>query len=130
MISVGIDYSISCPCVCINHGKNKLDFFYIIDKKKYIGITKINDMTFEGIEYPLFKNSMNRYNSLANLLISKLNLYNVTDNVGIEGYSFASKNSMIFDIAENTGVFKNKLYSNGIEFIAYSPSEIKKYASR
>jgi hypothetical protein len=48
--------------------------------------------------------------------------------VFLEGYSFSSK-GVVFDIAENTGLLKHKLYTSKIITGIFPPSRIKKYAS-
>lgn len=48
--------------------------------------------------------------------------------VFLEGYAFASK-GLVFQIAENTGVLKNKLDIQGIEFQTVAPQAIKKFAT-
>jgi hypothetical protein len=40
---VGIDYSLTSPAICVNHN-DKLNFYYLTNKKKYIGEMSKNIM--------------------------------------------------------------------------------------
>ena len=46
----------------------------------------------------------------------------------IEGYAYGAV-GRVFQIAENTGLLKYKLWKDGIPFSVFAPSEIKKHAT-
>ena len=50
--------------------------------------------------------------------------------IALEGYSFGSKGHRLFQIAENTGVLKYKLYQAGIPVEVLPPSQVKKFATK
>jgi Holliday junction resolvasome RuvABC endonuclease subunit len=51
------------------------------------------------------------------------------DLVAIEGYSFHSKGSGIYQLAELGGVIRLALHEAGIAYVEISPSSLKKYAT-
>lgn len=50
------------------------------------------------------------------------------EQIALEGYSFNST-GRVFNIAENTGVLKYKIYQAGTPLTIFPPPEIKKYAT-
>lgn len=83
-------------------------------------------MTFFGIEYPDHKSNIERFDLLSNLLIDKIKVK--VDEIRFEGYSFGSK-GQVFDLAENTGMMKYKLYKDGYPIVVVPPTVIKKFAT-
>ena len=51
------------------------------------------------------------------------------DLVGLEGYSYGSKSSRLFQIGENGGLLKHKMFKANINFDIFSPGDIKKHFS-
>ena len=47
---VGIDYSLTSPCVCVNDGE-KIMFYYLTKKKKHLGKIADNIIGEEHLEY-------------------------------------------------------------------------------
>lgn len=125
MILAGVDYSMSCPAMVI--GKkgccfDELKFYSFIKKKKHASIKE----QIKLFDYPLYNSEEERFNNLADILINVIKESKV-DKVLIEGYSFGSTASgMVFQIAENTGIFKHKLYKEGIAFDVVPPTVVKK----
>ena len=124
-ISVGIDYSMTSPCVCVHRGDvwsiDNCEFFYQTNKKKSI-------LSFNGFfgTFPIdFENNEERFDSLAEWVLSAVPREAA---VMIEGYSYASK-GQVFNIGENTGVLKNKLWHNDIEYGVIAPGTLKKFAT-
>lgn len=125
---VGIDYSLTCPCVCIyNPNKGQIafencNFYYLTSNKKYV----IREGNINGIEMPdTFTSQELRYFTIA-AWTTKLLAKN--DNVFLEGYSLGSK-GMIFNIAEHTGLLKHMLWTFDIEFNIVPPTVNKKFAT-
>ena len=50
------------------------------------------------------------------------------DRVAVEGYAFAAT-GRVFDVAENTGLLKYKLWSTETPFNTVSPPTVKKFAT-
>ena len=51
------------------------------------------------------------------------------EQVAIEGYAYAAQSNRVFQIAENTGLLKYKLFQQGIPVSVVPPTEVKKFAT-
>ena len=127
MIIAGIDYSLTSPSICIHDGDmwsvSNCKFYYLSPKKKWI----VCSGQFFGTEYEKFDSDTHRYDNLSHWssdIISK----NKVSQCFIEGYAFGAV-GRVFQIAENTGLLKYKLWKDGIPFSVFAPSEIKKHAT-
>lgn len=123
---VGIDYSMSSPSICVHDGTrwsfNNCKFYFLTSKKK----CQFSDGKFFGLPHEDFANQEERFDTIASWAISKIPC---DSKIFIEGYAFAAK-GVVFNIAENTGVLKHKLYSrNKNKLFVVPPSTIKKYAT-
>ena len=120
---VGIDYSLSCPAVCVLNSKGfqSSQFFYITTKKKYEGKSK----NITGFLMKPWEDPIERFK-----LLSDFVLENLPDNsiIFIEGYSFGSKGRAIFQIAENGGILKYRLQKR-FTCKTIVPSVVKKLAT-
>lgn len=125
-IIAGIDYSMSSPAVCIHEGDSwsihNCTFYYFTSKTKFLLETK----QLRGTLYPNFSSQQERFHNLSNWALSYLDARSV-ESVGLEGYSYGSSSSRLFEIGENTGLLKFKLWSDGIKFDVYAPSAVKKF---
>lgn len=134
MLHIGIDFSISSPCVCFWNTKQQhlfenCEFFFLHSKRS---ITKINFPN--NIHYS--ESSESRDNSVrfaenATLLTSEIKkrLDNVKKYViMLEGYSMGAK-GRLFDIGEATGIFKLFLSQENIKPLVIAPTQIKKLAT-
>jgi len=129
--SIGIDYSLSCPAVCVET-ENAEDFYYLTDKKKYEGTFKPN---ITGTLHKGYLTAQQRYENIADWVVDIIHSYYPKHIakiqyplVKLEDYSFASKGKT-FHIAENMGMLKYKLYKLDIPFELIAPSSVKKYAT-
>lgn len=125
MIIAGIDYSITSPAICVGEvGASFVDCkLYSFGAKKYQGdCENINIQA-----YPSWNLMMERYHLLSTWSMDILKKHNV-EHVGIEGYSFGSKGK-VFNLAENAGVLKYKIWENGIELLEIPPTTAKKFAT-
>lgn len=119
MITAGIDYSISCPAICLYSGDSKTPkiadchFYYLTSVKKYVG--KWGGFT--GEAYPKWTHPMERYDKISQWAFDKIHM---ADTVYIEDYGF-NANGRITDLAEHTGVLKYRLWQ---EYMKYSPVSI------
>lgn len=125
MVIVGIDYSLSSPCVCIidSNKFNFVDckFYYLTDNKKFnIDIDNIH-----GDLHKDYNSSEQRYYNITQWAIK-----NIPEGakVYMEGYSMGST-GMVFNIAENTGLLKHYMYKYNLDYNIVPPTVIKKYAT-
>lgn len=123
---VGIDYSMSSPSVCVHVGNewsfNNCKFYFLTNKKK----CQFSSGRFFGSIHSDFSSQEERFDSIASWAISHIPPH---AKVYIEGYAFAAK-GVVFNIAENTGVLKHKLYlRNQATLSVVAPSTVKKYAT-
>jgi Holliday junction resolvasome RuvABC endonuclease subunit len=134
MLHIGIDFSISSPCVCFWNTKQQhlfenCEFFFLHSKRS---ITKINFPN--NIHYS--ESSESRDNSVRfaeNAMALTSEIKKRLDNVKkyvimLEGYSMGAK-GRLFDIGEATGIFKLFLSQENIKPLVIAPTQIKKLAT-
>ena len=124
---VGIDYSMSSPGVVTYTGELK-DFSFDKCKASYLTSVKKYQLQYNNItgdKLHEWESQEQRYNLIADWT---MDLVEGADYVAIEGYSMQSS-GRVFNIAENCGLLKHKLWQNGYNTSIYSPSEIKKFAT-
>jgi len=126
---IGIDYSLTSPAICINSDNNFM-FYYLTNKKKYLGNMSKNIIGFEHQEYDT---PIKRFSQISDWVIRKIHTleYNINNSmkVFIEGYSFGSKGQAVFQIAENCGILKYRLQELNISYDTVVPSVVKKGAT-
>lgn len=124
----GIDYSMTCPCVCVFTGVKfnitSCKFHYLTDKKKYIGSFYHDRIIGHENAKHLFEIPMARYEFIADWAMKRIE--GVT-HVLLEGYSMGSS-GMVFNIAENTALLKYKIWRKPIELNTAAPTSLKKLA--
>lgn len=129
-ILVGIDYSMRSPGVCIFDPNVSREFsfrncqvFYMTEEPKEVYQGK----NIKGILVPSYKSQEERFENLSNLV---LDLFDGRALIAIENYAYSKGvTGQSFDIGENTGVLKHKLYKRGNLFTLIEPSFVKKYAT-
>jgi Holliday junction resolvasome RuvABC endonuclease subunit len=67
-----------------------------------------------------------RYHNISEWVMNKIPMDSI---VAIEGYAMGARGRAIFNIAENGGLLKWKLWDKKIPFLLYSPAAIKKFAT-
>lgn len=121
---VGIDYSITSPAICVSEdGSFDKSVFHFFGKtKKHKAISQKNLRVYE---YPVWKTDAERYEKL-----SEWTLEIIPENslVYIEGYAFNAR-GLVFNLAENMGVLKYKLYKKGFTPKIIPPTVVKKIAT-
>ncbi len=129
MIIAGIDYSLRSPCICVFAGEadeafsfNRCSFHFLTDTKKYATFFLSN---IYGERFQDWNQDLQRYKSIADWSMDQLV---GCEQIAIEGYSMGSKGK-VFNIAENTGVLKYKIYNLGIPLEVIPPTTIKKFAT-
>lgn len=126
---LGIDYSLTSPALCLyeegDFGFDNVKFFYLTSLKK----TLRSDGKFNGTLYPEFNNPLHRYNNISNWVIRDVIIPFQVRKVYIEDYAFAAVGK-VFNIAENTGVLKYRIWKEcNIECETIPPTVIKKAAT-
>ena len=77
-----------------------------------------------------FDTDIERFDYISNMITEDiLGEYGIIDHVYLEGYSFGSSGSLIFNIAENTALLKYKLFKKQIPFTSIGIKTVKKYAT-
>ena len=128
MIYVGIDYSLTSPCVCICRDKTfSNSFFYFLNDRKTVQ-GKVHNIL--GEEHDDYMTDQERYENIATWVLEILADFDKEKiTILIEDYSFGSKGK-VFNLAENCGLLKYMLYKNGYKFFTVPPTVVKKYATR
>ena len=125
----GIDYSMTSPAVCTHTGKRwdfrNCEFYYLTSVKKLA--KKFGDHgEFHGQLQPKkHKSDEERFEMISHWAIQRCFKF---DFVALEGYAF-NATGRVFQVAENTGLLKHKLWESDTPFDVYSPSVIKKFAT-
>lgn len=131
---VGIDYSMNSPAICIHKGYDwsvkNCSFNYFTGVKKF----QTSSPNISGSPIPIYqeKDDLARWEANADWAINILN--SIKDNItaiAIEGYSYGSKGSLPFNIAENTVILKYKLRKllPNVRLNIFAPGAIKKNAT-
>ncbi len=121
---VGIDYSLTSPAVCVNND-GALNFYYLTNKKKWIGKQSDNII---GYEHKEWKDPIERFGYISDFVFNILATLG-TPKIFIEGYSYGSKGQGLFQIAENCGILKYRILEKGLTYEAVVPSVVKKGAT-
>jgi len=144
MILVGIDYSLSCPCICVGDTNNQIQFnqcqfHFLTDKPKYSQHIKNNIIDCEGMLHSnYFGDNIQRYDYISEWALNIIKSYQdksrtiittidepIQINVTIEELAY-SQLGRISVLAENVGLLKYKLYKNNISFKLIGPTVHRK----
>lgn len=124
----GLDYSMTSPAICFyddTDGEMKFQncrTYYLTQVRKYDTIVK--NMVGKYFEYT---HDLDRYDKISTFFIERILERNI-DRVYVEGYSMGSK-GRVFNIAENTGILKYRLWKYGVQCESVAPTVIKKFAT-
>jgi len=127
MIFIGIDYSLTCPCVCVSRDKIFANsyFHFLTDKKRDEG--KVYNIF--GDTHDDYNSDQERYENIASWVLNIVSPFkNEEHYILIEDYSFGSK-GRVFNLAENCGLMKYFLYRDKYKFFTVPPTVVKKYAT-
>lgn len=124
---VGVDYSFTSPSLCFHEGdqwsfKNCV-FYYMTPKSKFLVYTD----QVRGSLYEDYQTQQQRFDNLSNWALNHMMTHGAKT-VGLEGYSYGSIGSRLFEIGENSGLLKHKMWASSIDFDVYAPTTIKKFA--
>ena len=129
MIIAGIDYSLCGPAVCLFNGTHadvfsysNCSFHFLTDSKKQ---AEIRSMNIFGERLSDWESNEHRYETIADWAID---ICMGCSHIALEGYAYMA-NGRVFNIAENTGILKYKLYQLGIPITVIPPTEAKKFAT-
>jgi Holliday junction resolvasome RuvABC endonuclease subunit len=126
MIICGIDASTNSTGVV----KLTLDDDLNIVEKDYLGFVQTEKYKTEKIRFHhkenAFKNLPEKWNFMTSNIISFIS---AADYIAQESYSYASKGAAIFEIAEMSGILKQKIWDFGIKHRLYEPTTIKMFAT-
>jgi Holliday junction resolvasome RuvABC endonuclease subunit len=118
----GIDYSMTCPAITVGPSTDfhKCKTFFYTDKTKYA--RSVNNI--HGMMAIAYESEMERFDNLSEWAMTILKKFGVKQ-VCLEGYSMGSKGK-VFNIAENGGLLKYKMWKAGIDFVTPPPTTVKK----
>ena len=124
---IGIDYSITCPCLCLFDERKtfKFDncfFYYLTNTKKYADKIAPN---ITGESFQEYVQDVDRFDTISEWAT---NLCIGAADVGMEGYAYGAK-GRVFNLAENMGLLKYKLYKHAIPVTIIEPAKVKKCAT-
>ena len=127
MIIAGIDYSLNGPAICVfNTGYNfefaNCNFYFLSDIKKYSNTFLHN---IHGENFKAYNEEYERYDSISDWVMG---IVAGIDQVSLEGYAYSAQ-GRVFNIAENTGILKYKLWQSRIPVEVIPPSAVKKLAT-
>jgi Holliday junction resolvasome RuvABC endonuclease subunit len=131
MIIAGVDYSYTSPAICVHNTDDefkfeKLKFFnYFADSRK----TKLRGVFGRGnifIDNPFEHQCQEHRFSILCAWASEVLWQNGVEEVCIEGYSMGATAGLVFNIAENTSLLKQYMWSQKIPFTTPTPSQVKK----
>ena len=127
MIVVGIDYSLTSPCVCVSRDKTfSNSFFYFLNDRKTVQ-GKFHNIL--GEAHDEYLTDQERYENIAEWVLTILADFDKKDVVIlIEDYSFGSKGK-VFNLAENCGILKYLLHKSDYRFFTVPPTVVKKFAT-
>jgi Holliday junction resolvasome RuvABC endonuclease subunit len=131
-MKIGIDYSLSCPAICVNTSNNEFKyndctFLYLTNVKKHGDTFNDGNVKFVGVRHDEYTREEQRYDNISNFFLRIIDKYH-NPNINLEDYSFAST-GRVFHIAENMGLLKYKLFKNDLHYNLLAPSQIKKFAT-
>ena len=127
MLVVGIDYSLTCPCVCVSKDDTFANsyFYYLTDRKSVMG--RFNNIL--GDPHPDYLTDQERYENNATWVLEILSNFKSEEiTIMIEDYSFGSKGK-VFNLAENCGIMKYLLFKHNYIFHTVPPTVVKKFAT-
>jgi Holliday junction resolvasome RuvABC endonuclease subunit len=125
---IGVDYSLSSPGICISDKQttdiNDCVFHYLTSRKKLT----FPSSQFIGTLHKDYLNSEERFDQISSWAINII-IKQKDPIVYLEGYAFGARGRALFQIAENSGLLKFKLYKLGIKFVLVEPTKAKKFFS-
>ena len=130
MTLIGIDYSLTCPCVCVSNTDNINDsYFHFLHNTTKYHAQLVEPLMILGDPHDNYLTDQQRYENIASWVMNILAPLDKEEvYIPIEDYAFAAK-GRVFNLAENCGLLKYLLYKGGYKFSTIAPSVIKKHAT-
>ncbi len=123
----GIDLSLTSPSICVFDGDvfsfEQCKFYYLTGSKKSV----IENGMLQGKLWPEYSEDPQRYDIVSKWALDVLKPLDITK-AYLEGYAFNAV-GRVFQIAENTGILKYKMWQEGISCNVVPPTVIKKFAT-
>jgi hypothetical protein len=134
---VGIDYSMTCPALCImpvdwDGDLSQLTFHFKTDKKSlHKDLGEANNI--HGYAHSEYNVEVERFNHLAVWALDKIiripgYAQGKKPKIFLEGYSMGSKGK-VFNIGENGGILKYVLFLEDLDVTEVPPTVVKKSAT-
>lgn len=128
-ISVGIDYSLTSPCMCIMKEPSfeGSSFYFLTSEKRNTGMLLPN---IRGDLHSDYIVDQERHDHISNHFMKLLKelAEQCSFHITLEDYSFGSK-GRVFNLAENCGLLKHKLWHSKYIFNTIAPTVLKKFAT-
>jgi len=130
----GIDYSLCSPAITVHTGDgfslSQCKSHYLTETLKHATVYMESGLYCRGWEYqewamPEFGRQEDRHDKLSNWA---LELVKDCDLIYIEDYAMSAKGK-VFNLGENCGLLKWKLWKAGLPFHLVGPTVVKKFAS-
>lgn len=130
MIYASIDYSMTSPVISVYDDSKEFLFQNLTvhnrtSKKKLVGTHNDNIQVSLIEDYDSNEERFYQSGEWA----KKILLEHKVEKVFIEGYAMGASKGLVFNIAENTSVLKQIMWSNNIQFVEFAPTSIKKFFS-
>ena len=130
MVIAGIDYSLTSPAICIiDDADGMADFQFKNCTVYFLTAVQKHQRMYNGniIGESVFTTDTDcqRYSSISDWA---LEVCSGVDEVALEGYAMGAK-GRVFNIAENTGILKWRLWQATTPIEVIPPSVIKKFAT-
>jgi len=129
-VLAGIDYSLSCPAICVYDTKRDAFCYETVNlyfRSNLMRFEAFKEGNLEGSNHGPWACEMDRYDDISSWTLNILDS-NSVDQVYLEGYSFGST-GRVFNIAENTAILKYNLWEELIHYEVIPPTTVKKYAT-
>lgn len=124
----GIDFSLSCPAMCVHLGDtwdaSNCHFFYLYSVKKWVR----RDKNIFSEEFVPYFTAEERLDWIASWFLEQLKQFQSPE-VFIENYSYTSHSSSTHILAEGCGLLKHKLWKNKFKLQTLPVTSIKKFAT-
>lgn len=128
---VGIDYSMTNPCICLYHSESGPFSFQNCTFHYYTPVTMLTGKFLPNVTGHLSKvytSDMERFLNISSWALGVIQESGKTPQVFLEGYSMGSK-GLVFQIAENTAILKVALHIGKIPYVCVPPTTNKKFAT-
>ena len=127
---IGIDYSLSCPCICVSDSDDvslsNCVFYFLHEKSKYHGWIDEEPIHYFGSPHLHYDNETQRYDQISNWAMNVIDPHlrnsGVKIIIGLEDYAF-SQLGQLTKLAENAGLLKYKLYKKNIDVVSVGPTQ-------